>query len=484
MHRPSEGAPITHPTIDAAARDFLCGRISRREMLRRALAAGAGTVALAGLRVLPASAQATPAGESRTPGWSITLPADLPTTMSGQSVRAVLQDPTSPDLPFVMAASAKFQDATGIKVEIVNGPTSTTDRLQAYRQQWAAQSADIDVFMIDLIWPGIVKPFAVDLSSHVQDVIGQHFPAIAANNTVAGDLVAMPWFSGAGLLYYRTDLVQKYGISIPTTYDELATAAKTVQDGEHATNPQFSGFIWQGAAYEGLTCNGLEWQVSNGGGTIVESDGTVSVNNDQAISAFERAKGWIGTVTPQAVVNYKEPEGVSAFTAGNVGFMRHWAGTHAALEDPQSSVAGRIGVSLLPKGSGGKARNADCLGGWNLMLSTFSKNQDPGIAFIRYMTSPELQLSMSVERANPSTIPTVYDDPNLAQAQPFIAQLKQIFLDGAVARPSTVTAENYADVSQIYFQQLNAILSGSTSAKDGAASMESQIKNLLTNGGL
>ena len=482
--------PVTmmHPAVDAAARDFLNGRISRRDLLRRASAAGAGAVLLTALEHLRAGAQATlagtPAGEQQPPGWSLQMPANLPTNLAGASCSAVLADPTLPELALVMAATAKFQQATGISVNVVNGPSSTTDRLQTYRQQWAAESSDIDVYQVDVIWPGIIAPFAVDLASATQDVIDSYFPAIVANNTVDDKLVAMPWFSGAGLLYFRTDLLQRYGLQPPATWAELTASAKTIQDGEQASNPQFNGFVWQGAAYEGLTCNGLEWQVANGGGTIVEQDGTVSINNPQAIAAFEQAKGWVGAITPQAVLNYQEPDTLAAFRAGNAAFARQWASTYASSQAGDSPIAGKVGVSLLPKGDGSGARNADTLGGWNLMLSKFSKNQDAATAYIRFMTGTAMQLSLAIEYGEAPASPGVYDDPRMARYQPYIAQLKDVFLTGAVARPSTVTGENYADVSQVYFQQLNAILSGATSPQDGAASMEQQIKQLVEGNGL
>ena len=71
--------------------------------------------------------------------------------------------------------------------------------------------------------------------------------------------------------------------------------AQTIQDGERkACSQDFYGFLFQGAAYEGLTCNALEWLASGGGEHIVESDGKVSINNPQARSALTMAQssGW------------------------------------------------------------------------------------------------------------------------------------------------------------------------------------------------
>jgi trehalose/maltose transport system substrate-binding protein len=487
MARNENPASILHPRVDAARRDFLNGRITRREMLFRASIAGAGAMTLAALGGIRAGAQATPEGTpGGTPGSTVALgstiqvPSDLRTDLGGQSIRAVLADANSTDRPWEEAAIAKFTEATGIKVEFVPGEQNATDRLQNYRQQFAAQSADLDVYQIDVIWPGIIAPFAVDLTEAFSATSGDYIQAIIQNNTVDGKLVAAPWYTDAGLLYYRTDLMEKYGLTVPTTWADLTTTAQAIQDGERATNPNFIGFAWQGKAYEGLTCNGLEWQVANGGGTIVDPDGTVTINNAQAIAAFERAAGWVGTITPQAVVNWEEVDTLNNFVAGNVGIARNWPYMYAASGDAGSAVVGKVGVTGLPAGDGPDARPADTLGGWNMFVSSFSTKQDAAIEFAKYMASAGVQRSFAIERSHTPTITSVYDDPDVAAAQPFISDLRPIFENGAVARPSTATGENYGEVSAVYFQQLNAVLAGSTSASDAVKNMETDIKGIMS----
>ena len=482
MARNENPASILHPRVAAARRDFVSGRITRREMLFRASMAGAGAMTLAALGGLKVAAQATPEGSPAATGevgYSIQVPTDLRTDLGGQSIRAVLADTTSTDIPWQNAAAAKFTEATGINVEIIPGEQSATDRLQNYRQQFAAQSSDLDVYQIDVIWPGIIAQFAVDMTPYITNA-SDFLPAIIENNTVDGKLVAVPWFTDAGLLYYRTDLLEKYGLELPTTWDDVTTAAQTIQEGERASTPTFTGFAWQGAAYEGLTCNGLEWQVANGGGFIVETDGTVSINNPQAIAAFERARGWVNSITPQGVVNWQELDTFNTFTTGSAAFARNWPYMYSASQAAGSTIVGKVGVSALPAGTGDGARPADCLGGWNMFVSSFSTKQDAAVEFMKYMTSAGVQRSFAIENSHTPTLTSVFDDPEVGQAQPFIADLRDIFTGGAVARPSTVTGENYADVSQAYYQQLNAILNGSVSAAEGAANMESDINTVLS----
>ena len=491
MARFDEPVSLLTPRVAAARRDFATGRISRREMLFRAATAGAGAMTLGLLSRLPTAAQSTPAGATpagatpvageQEPGYSIQMPADLRTDLGGQSITWITAPDSSIQTPWLHNAAAKFTQATGINVSVVGGPNSATDRLQQYRQQFAAQSSDYDCYQMDMIWPGILADFAVDLKPALGDGLADFIPNLIQNNTVGDKLVAIPWFTDVGLLYYRTDLMQKYSQQVPTTWDELEQAAKAIQDGEKASNPQFVGYMWQGAAYEGLTCDGIEWQASQGGGTIVESDGTVSINNPKAIAAFERAKSWIGAITPTSVTNATEDQTLQQFIAGSAAFSRNWPYQYGSSQDPASAVAGKVAVAPLPKGNDPDDKSSGCLGAENIMVSTFSKSPDAAIEFVRYMTSAGVQRSYAIERANVPCRLSVFDDPDLIAAQKFISDLKPIFQGDSVVRPSTVTGEKYADVSQSYFQNLNAVLAGSMSASDAVKKIESDIKALSNN---
>ena len=459
-------------------RDYMGGRIDRRQLLKSAAAAGVLLPVISIMRGAgPAYAQdATPVADA-TAGSTITVPADVRTDLSGAEIAWMGPSAADPDLAWNQAALAKFTEATGIKVNLINGENQTDARLQAMRQQFAAQSSDIDAYQIDIIWPGVVAEHAVPLQDALGDKISTFFPGIIAANTVDGNLIGIPWFTDAGLLYYRTDLLEKYSLEAPATWADLETSAQTIKEGEAASNPDFTGFVWQGKAYEGLTCNGLEWLVSQGGGTIIDTDRTVTVNNDKAIAAMDRAAKWVNGISPEGVTTYTETETFNVWVAGNAAFARNWPYMYAGSQD-SDVIKGKVGVSPLPKGDAAEDTSAATLGGWQMMVSKYSKSQDATIEFVKYMTSPELQTSYAIERSHLPTIPAVYDDVAVAASSEFIPRLKAVF-EAAVGRPSAQTGDLYPELSTVFYQQLNQVLSGSKSAADAAAQMEKDMNAVL-----
>ena len=461
--------------------ESLSGRLSRREIMRRGAALGLSAPVIA--MVLSAGTRGAAAQEppAVAPGSTVEVPQGLRTDLGGTTISAVLTAASNPDRPWQEAVNAIFTTATGINVTFVPGEQSATDRLANYNQQLGAQSTDNDVFQIDVIWPGIMAQHAVDLSEALSDLAAQQLPTIVENNTVDGALVSMPWYTDAGLLYYRTDLLEKYGIeNPPTTWAELQEQAMAIQEGERAANPAFYGFSFQGKAYEGLTCNALEWQVSHGAGPIIDEDGTVVVNVPEAVAAFERARGWVGTIAPEDVTTFEEPDALNVFAPGNAAFMRNWPYAFAVTQAEGSPLIGKVDVVPLPAGDGPNARNAACLGGWNMMVSKYSQNQEAALEYVKFMCSPGVQKSFAIERSHSPTAVSVYDDPDVAAAQPFIAGLKEVFTGGAVARPSTVSADLYNSVSIAYHTGVNSILSGSTEPAAGAESIQSELEDVMS----
>lgn len=371
-----------------------------------------------------------------------------------------------------------FTAQTGIEIEVVQAPQSATDNLAQILQFAGAQSDEIDVYQIDVIWPGILAPHAADLSQYIpQEEIDRHFPAIIENNTVDGKFVALPWYTDAGLLYYRTDLLEKYGFAAPPqTWEELAEMATTIQEGERSEgNDSFWGFVWQGNNYEGLTCDALEWQVTEGGGRIIEPDGTITVNNPAAAAAFERAAGWVDTISPPGVTAYQEEDARGVWQSGNAAFMRNWPYAYALGNDEDSPIKGNFEATTLPQGAGN--RSAATLGGWQLMVSEYSANKDAAAMFVRYIGGEVGQKSRAITNSYLPTIAGLYSDPDVLDAQPFMGALFDVFTQ-AVARPSTVTGELYNEVSAAYFNAVHSILTGSASAEDALLDLEDDLVDI------
>jgi trehalose/maltose transport system substrate-binding protein len=384
------------------------------------------------------------------------------------------------DLDTEQAILDRWGTDNNVTVEIVRGPQSATDYLAQLQQIFAAKSDEIDLIQFDVIWPGILAPNMLDLKPALDasGLADKFYQRILANNTVDGKVVGLPWFTDAGMLYYRTDLLEKYGFDgPPTTWDDLASMAQTIQDGERAAgNAEFWGFVWQGNAYEGLTCDALEWQFGNGGGSIVEPDKTISVNNPKAIEAFERAAGWVGTISPEGVTTYQEEEARRVFQAGNAAFMRNWPyayvlGQGGADGTQETAIKDLFGVTALP--GGGAA-----LGGWQLGVSAYSANADLASQLAIWLVSPDQQKERWLKLNNLPTMPEVYQDADVLAATPWIEALIPVF-ENASPRPSTVTADKYNDVSTAYFTAVHSILTGESDAQTAVEDLELSLQDIL-----
>ena len=386
------------------------------------------------------------------------------------------------DFDTCKAGAEAWAKKTGNTAKVVTSPTSSTEKLALAQQLLAAGATDVDIFSVDVVWPGILGSFFLDLKQFSGGSESQHFEPIIANNTVDGKLVAMPWYTDAGLLYYRKDLLEKYKEEVPTTWEQMTATAKKIQDGEHkAGKNALWGYVFQGKAYEGLTCNALEWVASFGGGTIVGNDGKVTADNPQAAAALDLAATWIGSITPPGVLNYEEEESRGVFQSGNAVFMRNWPYAYQLSQAADSPIKDKVGMTTLPKGSGAGARGAATMGGWNLSVSKFTKHPKEAADLVLYLTGAEEQKRRAVSGGYQPTIKSLYDDKEVLAANPSFAMLLGTF-SNAVPRPSTATKGQYNQVSSAFWTAVQGVLN---KQKNGKASLHELAEKLdqLSRGG-
>jgi trehalose/maltose transport system substrate-binding protein len=350
---------------------------------------------------------------------------------------------------------------TGNEVKLVSTPADAQERLALYQSLLAAKSDKVDIFQIDVVWPGILANQFLDLNQFIEPAkLDGYFQTLIANNTVDGKLVAVPWFVDAGMLYYRKDLLDKYGLKAPETWTDLEAAAKQVMAGEAG----IQGYVFQGKAYEGLVCNALEWIVSNGGGTLLDNAGQASFNNPQAAAAIDRARSWIGTIAPQGVLSYDEEQARGAFQSGKAVFMRNWPYAWALVNAADSPVKDKVGVVPLPKGDGAHAVHTGTLGGQSLAVSKHSAHPKEAVGLVLYLTGAEEEKRRALKGAFNPSLKRVYDEPELKK-DPFFSTFSTV-LSSVATRPAAIAGKGYNQFSSQFTRAVHATLQGQGKAED------------------
>jgi multiple sugar transport system substrate-binding protein len=367
----------------------------------------------------------------------------------------------------------RFERRTGIEVVAQTLPASSDQQHQFYAINLQAGSADFDVLATDVIW---IAEFArAGWLRDLTDLLpyGEHhefFPGPLAAASWNERVYAIPWFIDAGLLYYRRDLLARYGFAPPRTWEQLAHIAAVIA----AREPGMRGFVWQGKQYEGLVCNALEYMWSNGGAVLDGARVVVdSAANRQALGFMAGLIGALG-VTPGSVTTATEESSRLLFGQGKAVFLRNWPYAWALFERDGSAVQGRVGVSILPHFPG--HASAATLGGWQLAVNAHSGRPRAAEQLVAFLTSAEVQRELALAYGFQPTRVALYDDAALLATHPFLAQLRTIF---AAARPRPVSPQ-YVRISQVLQGELSAIVSGLKSPEAGLAAAQRQIEGILT----
>jgi trehalose/maltose transport system substrate-binding protein len=376
----------------------------------------------------------------------------------------------------------EFTRESGIQVKQLPPPEGPQNELVLWRELLQKGSPIPDVYGIDVIWPGILANHFLDLKTYFSAELSSKDPVLVKSYSVGDKLVAMPYHANVATLLYRTDLLRKYGYKAPPkTWDELEKMAARIQAGERAAGKKdFWGYVWQGSAGEALTCDALEWQYAEGGGRIIEDDGTVSVNNPNAIRAWQRAARWVGSISPPGVVAYREWDSTNVWASGRAAFHRVWASdsrlAHLAGLQAGETIIGlpmkeKIGVTSMP---GGIAGRASVLGGSGLAVSQYSKHPREAMALIRYLLQADAQHKRIRFQPGAAERLELYDLPGILDQDPHSAKRSKPW-NGVIARPSGIVGDKYEQVSRAYFEAVHSVLTGERGASEAAAALEKEL---------
>lgn len=369
---------------------------------------------------------------------------------------------------------ARFEREYGVPVDVRPTPDAADQRHQLYVQWLNAWSAEPDVLQLDVVW---TPEFAAAGWIRSLDDFGMS-PADAADffaapmtaNRWQGRLYAVPWFVDVGMLYWRTDLMR----APPQTFTELTAIARRAIADKSAE----SGFVWQGARYEGLVTVFLEYLVGFGG-NILDADGRVIVDSPEALEALTMMNDAIyrDGIVPEAVLTWQEEQARFAFQNGNAVFMRNWPYAAELLKDPrQSQVAGRFAVAPMPRASG---QSAATLGGAQLAINARSRHADDAWALIAYLTAPAQMLERAAATSQFPARRSVYDDEALASALAIPPAQARAIIERAVPRPVTPVYTQLSGILQIHLHRaLTRQEAPATALSAAAAEMRALLESL------
>lgn len=358
-------------------------------------------------------------------------------------------------------------------------PHSSTAYHDLLTQKLKNQDATVDLFFMDVVWvpefasAGWVLPLDELFESEDQEAF---IPATVETGRYDRHIYGVPSRIDSGMLFYRADLLAKYGFTPPRTWTELINQAEVILQGERASHPALTGYSAQFKQYEGLVCSMMEF-IGSAGGSLITADLSTSLLSSRAnLSAVEFVRDHIvGRVAPRAVLTYQEPQSVVPFIQGNAVFHRNWPYTWEVANDPRRSrVAGKVGAAPLPGMDDHEPVTA--LGGWLFAISPYSRHKEEAWQFIRFITSARLQRHFALAAGIAPSRAAVLTDPDVLRTNPhFLAHLSMFH--HATARPRSPLYPAISNILQRYFSRVLAYRDADVPAE--AAKADAQINRLL-----
>lgn len=363
-----------------------------------------------------------------------------------------------------------------VKIDMETGGATSELQRQYLSTVLNAKDATIDVYMIDIVNPaqymsaGWLEPLDAYLGGPA--ALAPYLPVYSTANVVNGKLAAMPAFADAMFMYYRKDLLEKYALKEPKTWDELAAASKTIMAGEK--NPNLQGVSFQGAPIEGAVCTFMLPYWSQG---KVFNDAAGKMTLDK-VAATKGMDMWLNLVdqgvAKKNIAEVKTPDTVNEFKAGQVVFGINWGFAWDRFkDDADSNVKGKVGVMPLPAMAGGKS--ATCVGGWQWAVSAFSKNKAAAAKIVQFISSPASSKFLAKEGSLLPTVQSVYTDPEVVKEVPWFKDAAAV----VVAGQSRPISARYGEVSDVIRTTTSAVLARTKTAAEGVGEIEGRLNRIM-----
>ncbi|TXK81012.1 sugar ABC transporter substrate-binding protein [Paenibacillus sp. N3.4] len=352
-----------------------------------------------------------------------------------------------------------------IKVEVQALPWSSAhDKLLTA----IASKSGPDVIQMGTSW---IPEFAaagalMDLTPYIKqypEFNPDNFYTGSVNTTKYKNLtVGIPWYAETRVLYYRTDLLKQVGYNeAPKTWDELQDAAKKLTA--------------RGKGKYGINIDPAEGTLGfmfarQNGSKLFDDQNNPLFNQPEFVEAIDYLNSFFKDGTApvdlglDVIQAFKGDAIIPMFISGP------WMINPIKEQAPE--LEGKWATAVLPT----KKNNISALGGSDLSVFQFSKNQEASLKFIAFMSKPDTQTQW---RKLTNSLPAVlkaWEDPALkddANYQIISKQLKS-------AEPMPLIT-SFEQISQKYITHFEQIYRGKANVQTEMDTLNAEAKQLRVN---
>jgi multiple sugar transport system substrate-binding protein len=322
------------------------------------------------------------------------------------------------------------------KVEPEFLPTDASQQREQLVRRLGAEDSSIDIVGMDVIWTGEfanagwVEEWKGPLKRQVTEKV---FPGVIETASFEGKLYAAPFNTNTQLLWYRKDLVPKP----PRTWDEMIDEAEKLGRDDAGT------IQVQASRYEGFTV----WA-----NALIESAGTPILSGPETLDLeqgpTEKALAVMGRLAnspaaPPGLSTSDEDSARLGFEAGESAFMTNYTFAYASAQAEAPKIGKEMGYARFPRVDANRPSKPP-LGGFNLAVSSYSKNKDIDFEAAACLAGKKSQLTAVELDGLPPSRSDLYANKVVTKAYPGFAGLVKNSIEGAGPRPTTPA---YQDVS-------------------------------------
>lgn len=358
-----------------------------------------------------------------------------------------------------------------IDLEIISAPNATNLVEDLYTSAFLLGDSPYDLVYLDIVW---VQKFAAanwlqPLNNFIsEDELKQFLKGDVEGGKYQDSLYRIPFRSDGGMLYYRTDLLEKNGYNPPETFTELINISQDLQ----AKGKAKWGYVWQGRQYEGLSAMFVEVLQGFGGYWINPDTLEVGLDSPEAIASVQFLLDTIKKgISPSGVTTYAEEETRRIFENGQTVFLRNWP--YVAGLASKSEIAGKF--SLKPMVHQPQHQSGACQGGWGLGMSKNTKHPEEAWRVIEFITSEDSQRDFILETGYVPSRKSLFNDPQIVEKYPYYPQLLTV-VENSVLRPPIA---QYAQASDILQRYLSAALTQTMTTENAMKKAATETRQLL-----